>query len=124
MDTRRTLRQQRDTARHQRDDMTNQRDTANKTAETERFNVKRLAAQLSEARDELDALRKTPPPAGPLAPDDWQAERRDLRRELMLTKRARAALVDQVEELRACNHEMSRDAMGRAGTLAKREVTA
>jgi uncharacterized coiled-coil DUF342 family protein len=121
MTTRRTLRYERDTARRQRDDMTEQRDDAVKDAEIERFNVKRLSAQLSDARD---ALRKAPRPVAP-APDDWQAERRDLRRELMLTKRARAALVDQVEELRACNHAYSREAMSRAGTLATAgEVTA
>lgn len=117
METRRTLRWDRDLAIDQRDAAIEQRDKALTDTEA----AQSTAEQLAEARDEIDALRKAPP-ADP-APADWQAERRDLRRELMLVKRARAALVDQVEELRACNHALSREAMGRAGTLAKREVT-
>jgi chromosome segregation ATPase len=105
MDTRRTLRQQRDDFQRLYADACAERDEARRTADTERFNVKRLAGQVVEARDEraalqqkLDADRPTP-----------TAELRDARRALMLSERARASLDAQIASLQAANEAMCKE---------------
>ncbi|WP_433893067.1 hypothetical protein [Streptomyces sp. CA-111067] len=121
MPTKRTLTRQLADARRQRDAAYEARDVALKDADGERFNTRRLSRQISDARDEIDALRKeatepAPAPAGPAV------EPQTTRRELLLVNRARRALVDQIEELRRCNDDLSREAVDRAGNLAPRGV--
>jgi len=115
---RRTLRHQRDDARLQRDTMADQCDEALKAAETERFNVKRLAAQLSEARDERDALQQKLAAGRPTPGTElWHA-----RRELMLERRIVAQLNDRLETLQAANEAMCREAVDRASAPTRAGV--
>jgi len=88
----RRLREDHAALSHRHAEVVAERDAANKTAEAERFNVKRLAAQLSGVRDEL----------------------RDARRALMLSERARASLDTQLATVRAANEAMCREAIDRA----------
>lgn len=119
MNTRRTLRSQRDHARDQRDRAYEQLEDALESADTGRFTTKRLAHQLTEARDQVDALTRKlnddrPTPA---------AELRDARRALMLSERARASLDAQLATVQAANEALCRAAVDRAGTLARPEAT-
>jgi uncharacterized coiled-coil DUF342 family protein len=105
MDTRRTLRQKLATAQAQRADAIRQRDEARSAAETGQFAVKRLAAQVTETRNERDTLQHKldaglPTPA---------AELRDARRALMLSERARASLDAQLATVQAANEAMCRE---------------
>jgi len=97
-----------------------ERDAANKAADTERFNVKRLAGQVTEARDETDALREKQAAERPTP----GTELRRARRELMLERRIVAQLNDRLEALQAANEAMCREAVDRAGTLTAGEVAA
>lgn len=109
METRRTLRQQRDEARAARDRAVEQRDEALSAASGGQFTIKRLAHQLAEVRDELDAAQRKLIADTPAAPPSWRAERRDLRRALMLADRARRSLTDQIASLQAANEAMCRE---------------
>ena len=118
MDTRRTLRQKLADLQRRYADAVTKRDAAERLARTELFNVKRLAGQLSQARDELDTLHRKigadrPSPA---------AELRDARRALMLSERARRSLDEQLATVQAANEALCREAVDHAGNLAP-EVT-
>lgn len=113
METRRTLREERDIARTQRRAAIEQCDAAVKDAVIERSNVKRLAGQLSETRDELDALQRKHEADRP-APSE---ELRNARRALMLSERARASLDAQLVTVQAANDSLCREAVTRAGNL-------
>lgn len=51
--------------------------------------------------------------------EDWEHESGALKSRLSTAEQARAALVDQIEELRKCNDDLSREAVNRAGNLSK-----
>jgi len=94
----------------ERDDAIAERDAANKTAEAERFNVQRLAAQLSGVRDEVDTLKNQPAPVT----EPPGTELREARRALMLSEQARASLDAQLATVQAANEAMCREAVDRA----------
>lgn len=119
MPTKRTLQRQLTAAHQQRATAYEARDEALKDAEDARFTVKRLAEQLSEVRAERDMLLKQTAEPAPATP---AAGPQPVRRELLLANRARRALVDQIEELRRCNDDLSREAVDRAGNLARTGV--
>lgn len=119
MPTKRTITRERDDARTTRDRVVEQRDTARTERDAAIGNQQRLARQLSDVRDELDALRKDPPPAGP-EPEHWAAERTRLRQQLDLSERARASLDTQAVQLGQLNDQLTREAQDRAVTA---EVT-
>lgn len=122
MATRRTLNRRAADDARRIDQLIEQRDAARGERDAALGNTRRFAGQLSAALDELDTLRKEPA-AGPV-PDGWAAERRDLRRALMLSERARAALDERACAAQDANDALCREAVTRAGNLARPEVTA
>lgn len=99
------------------------RDEATVLAEERLSTIGRLCGQLSDARDENTALRRQldaaqDPNAG------WLAERRDLRRQVLVLTQDRARLADINAELQAANEAMCKDAVDAAGTLTKKAVLA
>lgn len=78
--------------------------------------IKRQCREITALRREITEAR---------TPDiGWLAERRDLRRENFELRQARARLDARLIELQAANEHLCREAVDRAGTLAKVEVTA
>lgn len=57
------------------------------------------------------------------ATDAVAGENRDLKKQVTAAEQARRAFVDQITELRRCNDDLSRQAVDRAGYLARTEGT-
>lgn len=119
MPTKRTLTRQLADARKRVQQLVNERDEAVGNAGTGQANVARLAKQLSETRDQLDALQRKHDGDRP-APGE---ELRDARRALMLSERARASLDAQLVTVPAANDSLWREAVTRAGNLTTSAVT-
>jgi hypothetical protein len=116
MPTKRTLVRQLADANRRIRTLVDERDHAIGDAGSEHFNTRRLAKQLSEARDENDLLRRelaAGRPAAP-APDAWKAERSVLRRALHLRDRACRSLTQQIADLQAANEALCGEAADRA----------
>jgi len=122
MPTKRYLARQLADAQQRNRELVDQREEALGDAGSEHFNTTRLAKQLNEARDEADDLRRELA-ARPPAPSNVRSDQARLRQRFALSERARRQLVDQIEELRRCNDDLSRQAVDRAGNLAVPEVT-
>lgn len=114
MPTKRTLTRQLADAHGRIQQLVDERDEALGNAGTGQSNVTRLARQLSEVRDELDALQRKHDADRPAAGDELRAARRAL----MLSERARASLDEQLVAARAEIESLCREAVARAGTLA------
>lgn len=85
--------------------------------------IKRQCREITSLRDEVNALRHEL--ADARTPEiGWAAERRDLRRENFELRQARAHLDARLIEVQAANEHLCREAVDRAGTLAKVEVPA
>lgn len=113
MPTKRTLSRQLADARARVQQLVDERDEAVGDAGTEHSNVTRLARQLSETRDQLDALQRKHDGNQPAPGEDL----RDARRALMLSERARASLDAQLVTVQAANDSLCREAVTRAGNL-------
>lgn len=109
-------RTRREAADRERQQYIEDRDTARELAEERLRTIGRLSGTITDLRSEL-AKAKTPP-AG------WLAERRELKRCLLLLAQGRRRDADIIVELQAANDALNREAVDRAGTLAKREVAA
>lgn len=120
--TRRTLTRQRDDARASVERLVEQRDDARGERDAAVGNQRRLARQLSDVRDGVDAHRKEPAPAPVPAAAAWVVERQALRRALLLSERARRALDERARALQDANEHLCREAVDRAGNLTRTEA--
>lgn len=109
MITRRDLRRQLAAANTRTAKAIEDRDEAYSVRDSALDNQRRRAVEITEAREELDALRKTGND-----PAAWAVERQDLRRQLLLANGARARLSKRLEELQAANEALNQAAAARA----------
>lgn len=119
----RRLREENADLRDQLARMRKRAETAEKTAATElaaRRTITRQYAELDAANKRLHGRNKwLAERLEQAAPADWREERARLVKQLGLSERARRSLEEQRAELLAANDSMCREAVDRAGTLAK-----
>jgi chromosome segregation ATPase len=105
METRRTLRQQRNDAIVQRDEALKRLEDLAETTSTKQFNVSYLTRQLDDYREQVDSLTRK------LAASP-NAQLRDARRELMLARRANEQLQERLTGMQTNNESLYRQLAG------------